>query len=221
VFLEAEKTLRRSLHTWAARDEGVTLPELVIVISLLTVVTFTAYLLFDAVSGMTDTVEARTTAADEARLVLDRVTREVRQAQEISAEAGAFPIGGAGPRDIQFYSDVNHDGAPELVRYWVVGRALKRSVAQPSLSVPPFAPYGTASQETTVARLLDATLASSGAVFEYYDRQDPPVQVASGQVHLVSAVRIHIIDGATVNRRTAYVDVETWVKVRSVNNSID
>jgi hypothetical protein len=32
---------------------------------------------------------------------------------------------------------------------------------------------------------------------------------------------LHIIDGATVNRRSAYVDMETWVKVRSVNNSID
>jgi prepilin-type N-terminal cleavage/methylation domain-containing protein len=203
------------------RDEGVTLPELLIVISLLTVVIFTAYLLFDALNGMTDRVEARVRASDEVRLTMDRITREIRQAQEISNGAGAFPAGCMNPRDISFYSDVDHDGAPEVVRYRVVGTALKRTVAQPTNQVPPYTPYLTASQETTVTNLLDATLAASGAIFEYYDRQDPPQPVTGGQVHRVSAVRVHVIGGAVVNRRSAYCDMETWVKVRSVNNAID
>lgn len=205
----------------ARRDDGVTLVELVIVVSLLTVVILAAYMLFDAVNVMTDRVEARVRAVDEARVAMDRVTQEVRQAQEISDGNGAFAIGGMNPRDMSFYSDVDHDGAPELVRYRVVGLTLKRTVAQPTFEVPPYTPYLSASAETTVASQLDATLAASGAVFEYYDRQDPPEMVTGGQVQLVSAARVHIIDGATVNRHSAYVDMETWVKVRSVNNEID
>jgi prepilin-type N-terminal cleavage/methylation domain-containing protein len=215
--------VRGTAATWAARDEGVTLTELVIVMSLLTVVVFAAYMLFDAVSGMTDRVEARSRAADEARLALDRITRELRQAQAISTEEpGAFAAAGMGPRDIQFYSDVDHDEAPELVRYRVVGTALKRSVAQPTNNVPPYTPFLTASAETTTASLLDAALASStGVIFSYYDGADPPQPVGSGLVQDISAVQVHLIDGARVGAITAYVDVETWVKVRAVNNEIE
>jgi hypothetical protein len=37
----------------------------------------------------------------------------------------------------------------------------------------------------------------------------------------VSAVSLHLINSATVNGSTASVDVATWVKIRSILNSVN
>jgi prepilin-type N-terminal cleavage/methylation domain-containing protein len=200
----------------AGRDEGVTLTELVIVMSLLSVVIIAAYLLFDAVNSMADVVDARSRATDQTRLAMDRIIREVRQGREISEGAGAFASMGA--NDVTFYSDIDHDDAPELVRYRLLGTKLLRSVRQPTTGVPPYEPFLAASAETTLASQMDT---ATTPIFAYYDRQDPPQPVASGQFGSISALEIHVRNGATVGRRTVYSDMLTWVKVRAVQNAIE
>jgi prepilin-type N-terminal cleavage/methylation domain-containing protein len=109
-------------------QEGVTLTELLIVISLLSVVVIAAYLLFDAVSGMADLVEAKSRATDQTKLAMERIIRELRQAQEIQDGGGAFAVNLL-PGDMSFYANVDRSSeAPELVRYRQNGVRLLRSV---------------------------------------------------------------------------------------------
>ena len=206
----------RSASHSPAEDDGVSLVELMIVVGLMSVVIAGAYFLFNAANTMSDATQARQVAADEARLAMDLVSRELRQAEEISDGAGVFTAAQA--RDCSFYADVDRDDTPELVRYRIVGTAMLRSVAQPTLSVPPY-DYAAASAETTVARGIDSSW--SGAAFTYYGDADPPTVVASGHYSDISAVALHVVDKATVSRSTVSVDVSTWVKIRSVHNSVN
>ena len=206
-----------SCPTRASRsDDGVTLAELLVVMTLLVLVVSSSYLLMNTVSGWIDTVDARSRATDQARVMIDRITRELRQAVEITEGGGAFSD--AQPRRCAFYSDVDHDGAPELVTYRVQSKYLYRSVAEPSKTVPPYAPYG-AAVETLVMSSVDSSW--NGNVFTYYDRSDPPAEVSPGHEEDVSAVSLRLVNYATVGKKTEFVDLSTWVKVRSIKNSIE
>jgi len=198
----------------ASSDRGVTLVELLVVVSLLSVVMATAYLLQGSASAMSDQIEARATAYEESRKAVDRITRELRQAVEITDKGGA--VERAQPPHIEFYSDVNNDGAPELVEYDGQTGSLVRTIFDPTTVVPPFTFHSSASTSSVVIESL-----GSHDIFTYYDRADPPHLIVPGHREDVSAVSLHLINSATVNGSTASVDVATWVKIRSILNSVN
>lgn len=200
-------------------DAGVTLSELMIVIALMTIVVFAAYMLLEAVQVMSAETEARSAASDQTRIAMDRITRELRQAQEVVEGAGGFDLNLA--TDMRFFADIDGDSGPERIRYWVPtgGSVLLRTVEQPSSNTPPYVttanPWGTPSADMTICSLLD----TSAALFRYYDRSD--AIVATGTVHSISAVQVRLRNGATVSRRTAYVLMESWLTLRAVNSAVD
>jgi hypothetical protein len=165
---------------------------------------------------MADSVQARTLAADEGRAVMDRITREFRQAYEIEDNQGAFED--ARPRECVFYTDVNRDGIPEKVWYRVQAGRLYRSQATATTALPPYT-FGAFGSQEVLAESLDGSW--TGNVFTYYDGDDPPDEVPSGQADRISAVSLRLVTGATVNKKTAFVDLSTWVKIRAVHNTID
>ncbi|MCE5191316.1 MAG: prepilin-type N-terminal cleavage/methylation domain-containing protein [Actinomycetia bacterium] len=197
-------------------DEGFTLTEMLVVTLLMGMVLGLVYMVMGAVNSSADTLEAKTIAADENRVVMDRITRELRQAQEIVDGHGVFLR--AQPRQCAFYADVDHDGVPELIEYRVQGQTLYRSEARSTVSVPPYT-FGSPSPEVVVAGSLDSGF--TGNVFTYYDNEDPAHEVSSGHPEDISAVKLRLVSGKTVNRTTAFVDLSTWVKIRAVHNTID
>jgi prepilin-type N-terminal cleavage/methylation domain-containing protein len=173
-------------------QEGVTLTELLIVISLLSVVVIAAYLLFDAVSGMAD----------------------LRQAQEIQDGGGAFAANMA-PTDMSFYANVDRSSeAPELIRYRQSGARLLRSVRYGTLQVPSYGTYLPATPtETVVLSMMDPAVTT---LFVGMNTSE----TATTDKALISSVEIRLRNGATAGRRTAYCEMTTKVKVRSVQNAI-
>lgn len=197
-------------------ESGYTLTEMMVVLALLGVVLAAAFMMLQSITGMVDRVEARTIASEDGRMIMDRVTREIRQAYEIEDNQGAFVD--AQPRNCTFYTDLNRDGIPEMVTYRVQGKRLYRSEATATSSLPPYQ-FGAPQPEELLIASLDGGF--TGQVFTYYDSQDPPNEVSSGHPEAVSAVSVRLVNAATVNRKTAVVDLSTWVKVRSVHNTID
>ncbi len=197
-------------------DAGFTLTEMLVVTLLMGMVLGLVYLVMGAVSSTADTLEARSIAADENRMVMDQITRELRQAQEIVEGNGVFLR--AQPRQCAFYADVDHDGMPELIEYRVQGGTLYRSEARSTVAVPPYT-FGQPGGEVVVAGSLSSGF--TGNVFTYYDNADPADEVSSGHTEDISAVNLRLVTGKTVNKKTAFVDLSTWVKIRSVHNTID
>lgn len=199
-----------------SRDEGYSVSEMMIVAVLMAIVIVASYTLMGAATGMADAVQARTLAADEGRAVMDRITREFRQAYEIEDNEGAFED--ARPRECVFYTDVNRDGIPEKVWYRVQSGTLYRAQASATTVLPPYT-FGAFGPAEVLVESLDGSF--TGNVFTYYDGDDPPDEVPSGQAERVSAVKLRLVNGATVNKKTAFVDLSTWVKIRAVHNTID
>lgn len=197
-------------------QDGFTLTEMLITVSLTGVVMAAAYLVLLSVGTMSDQIEARSVAAEESRLVFDRLTRDLRQSQEITDGKGVFE--GAEPRLCSFYSDLDYDGVPELVKYFVQDDSVYRTIAQATTVVPPYTFGADSQRELLVTSLQDGW---TGDVFEYYRSGNPPTEVSAGNSEDISAVKIQLINTATVSRKTAHVDASTWVKIRSVHNSID
>jgi prepilin-type N-terminal cleavage/methylation domain-containing protein len=195
-------------------QEGVTLTELLIVISLLSVVVIAAYLLFDAVSGMADLVEAKSRATDQTKLAMERIIRELRQAQEIQDGGGAFAANLL-PTDMSFYANVDRSSeAPELVRYRQSGVRLLRSVRYATVQVPPYGTYLPATPtETVVLSMMDLAITP---VFAGLNTSE----TVTADKALISSVEIKLKNGATAGRRTSYCEMTTKVKVRSVQNAI-
>lgn len=198
-----------------ASDAGFTLTELLVVTMLMGMVLGLVFMVLGAVNAMADGLEARTIATDENRMVMDRVTRELRQAQEIVEGDGVFLR--AQPRQCAFYADVDHDGVPELIEYRVTGHTLYRSETSSTVAVPPYT-YGSPRSDVVITSVNGAW---SGNVFTYYDNQEPAQEVSSEHPEDVSAVELRLINAKTVNKKTAFVDLSTWVKIRSVYNTID
>jgi prepilin-type N-terminal cleavage/methylation domain-containing protein len=197
-------------------EDGYSLIELLMVLSLVGVILATAFMMLQSITGMADRVEARTIASEDARIVMDRLTREIRQAFEVEDNQGAFAD--AQSRSCTFYTDLNRDGVPEMVTYRVQGKTLYRSEAVATSAMPPYG-FGAAGPEETIITSLDGGF--TGQVFTYYNSQDPPGEVSPDHPEEVSAVSVRVVNAATVNRKTAVVDLSTWVKVRAVHNTID
>lgn len=202
-------------RTCIASDSGTTLTELLVVTMLMGMVLGLVFMILGAVNTAADTLEARTIAIEENRMVMDRITRELRQAQEISEGDGVFLR--AQPRQCAFYADVDHNGVPELIEYRVVGKVLYRSETSSTVAVPPYA-YGSPRSDVIITSMNGGW---NGNVFDYFDSQEPAQQVSPGHSEDISAVQLRLVNSKTVNKKTAFVDLSTWVKVRSVHNTID
>lgn len=195
-------------------EEGFTLAEMVVVTLLIGVILSAAYMLLNTATGIADQLEAQTIATEEGRVVLDQLSRELRQAYEINENEGAFLV--AQPREVAFYTDVGRDGIPDKVRYRVVSDRIYRSQASATTMMPPYT-FSTFSSDQPVQGVLESTWDDS--LFTYYTNSNPPAVATS--LADVSAVKIRLKNVVVRGRKTASVDITTWVKVRAVHNTID
>lgn len=199
------------------RDEdGTTITELLVVTLLMGMVLSLVWMMMGAVTKMADGMQARTIATDDGRQAIDRMSRELREAMEVSEGAGVFTVMSA--RQCTFYADINHDGIPERVTYRVTGSSLIRSELAATNGAPPYT-FSTTPTTEIVMSTVDAAWA--GALFTYYNSADPPTTVVSPNYRDVSAVSLKLVNAVSVGRSSYSVTQQTWVKIRSVKNTIN
>ncbi len=197
-------------------DDGYTLAEVLVVAVLVPVVLGIAFMLWQMVNGIVEQTEATDIANTRGRIAMDRIGRELRQAQEVVQGDGAFAA--AQPRLCIFYADVDGDGIPERITYRVVGQELRRTQAHATNAVPPYT-WGSDAPEQVVLPSLKGGW--TGNVFDYFDTEDPPQAVPPGQSKDVSAVSVHLISAGAAGHTQSFVDFSTWIRIRAVNNGID
>jgi prepilin-type N-terminal cleavage/methylation domain-containing protein len=197
-------------------DQGFTVVELVIVASLMSVVIGIAYLLFNSTVGMSDRIMERSVVSEQARGSMDVITRELRQAKQIVDGQGVFS--NAQPRQCSFFMDLNRDGVPERITYLMNGAKLVRTQASATTLVPPFS-FGADGPQSTLIDSIATTY--TGPIFTYYDSAG--TVLTSSQSSQCSAVGMRVVATGPVPGTKAEivtVDLSTWVKIRSVFNSI-
>lgn len=198
-----------------ADDKGLTITELLVVVALLSMMLGVVYLVMLAVGQLTDGTVARAVAADEAQRFVDRVGKEIRQAQEYDEDDGAFAEIGA--RRIVFFSDVTGDAIPERVTYYVQNGALYRTEASTTATVMPFNSYGSESAPQLIITQIDP--AWNGAIFAYYNTSNAPV-TSTAHMPSISRVDVSMRARAESRERHAVVPAAITARLRSVQNSL-
>jgi prepilin-type N-terminal cleavage/methylation domain-containing protein len=194
-------------------DSGFSLIELLIVVGILPVVLGAAYLVFTTMSGNYSGIAAQSEATSEAQRAMDTLVREVRQGQAIIDGGGA--IAAATPTSCSFYVDIDRDGLPELIHYYVDGTDLYRSQSEPA---HPVYPYGYT--EAPAKRVVNLTT-SSAVVFTYFDKSAPTTAVTgTPNPATICAVGVHLSASRPSQNGQISVDFTTRVKIRALFNSL-
>jgi type II secretory pathway component PulJ len=117
-------------------SRGTTLLELIIAISLLTVVLFSAYFFLTFSTRSMINTEAEFDAGQDARMSFISLEKDIRKAQAVKISGTrhkAVEVLDSG-MTLNVYTDVGNDGTLQLVQYKLVNNQLKRGEAELGLS---------------------------------------------------------------------------------------
>jgi type II secretory pathway pseudopilin PulG len=171
-------------------ESGVTLVELVVVIGLMSIVLGFVLQGFVSMQNAFVQGETRLENLDEARQLMDTVTKDLRTATSLTAGTDPFLI--ADSREIKYYANLNNSsGGPVLVHIYVRSdNALLEETTPPDASsVPPNYTY----TGSPVARLVGQYVSNTTTpIFTYYDANGStlPTPLSSANQLLVQSIGI-------------------------------
>jgi prepilin-type N-terminal cleavage/methylation domain-containing protein len=206
-------------------DSGFTLTELLVVCVLLAITLSAAWSLMQAVSLMTNKMSARANAADESQTFVDRLESELLQANSLKSIAGTATTDAAAqaafydvqPREIGFYADLDQNGRPDRIAYYMDGSALMRQ--QTTASGTSY-PYSWNASSAPVISVGEVDPAWDGAIFTYFGSGNwPPTPVTDvSDAATITVVTVEVRNVATWGDQTISYDASSTVRVRSANN---
>jgi prepilin-type N-terminal cleavage/methylation domain-containing protein len=150
------------------RQRGYALYEVVIALAILGLVALGIFLAFEAGAAAWTTSQQFVAEEQNARALLNTVTRGVRMIGYQYTGAAAAVINGTSS-DLSFYADMDGDGSIECYRYYLNGTAVYEAVVQGAGCANSV--LSTAGQPIT-ARLESKGLRVTSLTFTYYNAAD-------------------------------------------------
>ena len=207
-----------STYSWSS-EEGFTLSELLVAVSLLVIIIAAAYMAVAAVNAMTDSVFAHEQATRAGTVAVERIAGDIREGWTPRVNDVPYPFRTRTATMAEFYLNPNNDNRRTLVKYYTSADATggtytlyratgtTTSAVAPSAitSLTPFA-YGT---PTVVSKGLTSNL-----LFSYY-QQSAGLPAATAAAAPAS-VQIRVVTKATVNRSTAIATNVTLTEMRTM-----
>lgn len=215
--------LRRRLRAGAAGDRGLTLPELLVTMFLLSLITV---LMVGTISGFSRAFTRDRAASDSTMVAntgMKELTRVIRAGTELrltgggSTNAPLFVEARANTLTMYAYIDTNSASPrPVKVRFAIDAnrRLVETRWAATTSSAPwAFASTGSPSSSRPIARFIPTT---APALFEYRDAQDNPLAIPTGgftteQLRKIAAVKVVLTVQADATGRADKVVVENAV----------
>lgn len=154
-----------------ASDEGFSLTEMLVVSVLLSIILAAAWMASQVVTTSADRMMARNDAQTTGQQALERMAREIRQAQTIEASTIRLAQTTNTSNYLSFYADVDHDGFIEKVTYSLTAAGLlQRTLARTIKIAPNHDDFGAPSPPITLAKLTPGT----NNLFAAYTSEDVP-----------------------------------------------
>ena len=210
-------------------DEGVTLPELIVTMMLLAIVTTLVMTFVIAMSRTFTRDREQSDSANVGSVGMNEVSRVIRSATELRTTAGgstAEPaIIEAGPNTLTLYSYIDSGTAtvkPMKVQFLIDGQRRlveKRWVATNTSS--PWSFGSTASSTRTVARSIPTT---AGALFTYLDKNSVVLPFSSGLLSAtnrqnVAAVDVRLTVQSDLTQRADPVELRSTVGIPNLGKT--
>lgn len=189
-----------------ARQSGISMPEILIVVFLLGIVVATFYDSFQSAQKSSGRIDAQMEHLAEAQGLLRSVTKDVRTATSIQSSSSAFIV--AGPREMQFYAYLEQGAQtstapslpiPQRVRLWVDAstptKPVLREETKPA-DTPPSTPPTYVGSQPTVVRLLGTYIANDPAtqpLFRYLDYQGNEIPSTGSDLSATDKLRVRSV----------------------------
>jgi type II secretory pathway pseudopilin PulG len=216
-------TLRkRVLRLWRERS-GVTVVEMSVSLAVLGIVLATVTQGFISMSNGSTAADLRLQNLDQARVLMNTVSKDVRTA--VIIQAGTSPFVAANGTDVVFYANLNTTTAPNKVEIKIDTTMPSNPVLVETVTKPdPGSNPPTYNTQAPKRRLVGQFVANTSAnpVFTYFDASGTPIAAAppgraltSAEMLQVSAIGITLAIRKSVN---TYLPPTTLVNRVSLPN---
>ncbi len=195
---------------------GFTLVELVVSVAIVSLISITIATFQKDIFFVTSSLSGSMNAQLDARHIVKIMVTELRQASP--SNMGAYPIELASSTGVTFYSDINHDGLKDKVRYFLSGKTIKKGVI-----VPTGTPLTYTGAETITTIISNVVASSTVPLFQYYPSSyagttSPLTQPVDTSV--VRLVKITAIIDVDPNRSPIPLLVTSQVSIRNLKDNL-
>jgi prepilin-type N-terminal cleavage/methylation domain-containing protein len=199
-------------------NRGVTLIEMVIVISILGILGL-GLVGLQYILGQNQTLVFKSyLELNDANDVASQFSREFRLAR--TSDNGAYAIQTANDNEIIFYSDVDFDGQTEKIRYTLSGNEFSRGITEPTAN-----PISYPTNDEVVKSLSDIVRNSTQSAFVYYNEDWPsdtinnPLSspISTGDIKLV---KLYLRINTKNNDPDGDYIIETYAQPRTLKQNL-
>jgi prepilin-type N-terminal cleavage/methylation domain-containing protein len=149
-------------HGQRRGEEGFTLVELLVAMTVLAIALTLIYGAFERLGGGVEGASDRIVNLDEARLLMDTMTKDLRTAVSLSASIPAFAA--ADDRSVTFYGNLNSTEPRKIEIFVDASNRLVERVTLPTGA----APYTAASfSGTPIVRVVGSYVSGTAPIFKY------------------------------------------------------
>lgn len=196
------------------KASGFTLLEIVIAMGIVAMVAVLFMRLSRDITDSTLRFSGSLLTQEQLNQTMQIILPEIRSASQ--ANDGSFPILSAGTSSFQFYSDIDHDGLFDLVRYRLNGTTFEKGVVKPTGSPLQYV------TSTETFRDLVYNIIPGAQLFTYYDKNATSTASASLQqpidVSLVKTVKITLVANQGTTSTPSITGVETEATIRNLRH---
>jgi len=210
----------KRLKTYLTAEQGFSLTELVMVTMLMSVILAAAYMALQTVNTTSDGMMARSQAQDGGQIAIERMTREIRQAQTVtdSVSGKTYRMAAASATSISFWADVDHNGTLDRVTYTLSSGQVTRVVAVATKQYPGPSDFG-ANGAATVITKVDPSLTT---MFTLLNKDGTATtDISDAPLTAVTAVQVSMRTVGTSGAQSISVDFPpSYAQVRSFGPGI-
>jgi len=201
----------------SGKERGMTLVEIVVVISIMVIVMIAVSTFQYNVLDYNRHSHVALTNIQDATNILKYMSRELRTMSPSSN--GSYPIISVSTSSISFYSDINGNGMKEQIRYYLASTTLYRGITEPS---EPSQTYDLSGESVNII-VAGVRNATSSALFEYfnssYDGNGSPLSYPPA-IYAIRLVRINITIDTDVKKSPMPITYSAQVSLRNLKDNI-
>lgn len=171
---------------------GMTLIELIVTISIMTVVTAAVMGIIQSFYKDNDYLIAETAALASARSGVDKTVYDLRQATY--GDDGSYPIAAAGTSTLTVYANADHGSDVEKLQYTLLNNTLYTQMTYATGSPPT---YTGKQSTTTIATYVQNT---ADPVFTYFDSSGNQLSSSSTNLAAIASIRVKVEINLNPNR---------------------
>ncbi len=196
--------------------QGFSLVEILVAVAVLSILVIVVGSFQRDVFFLGSVLRGSATAAQDARSIMRTMTKELREAAPSSN--GSYVIESAATSSIVFYADIDTDVQRERVRYFIVGKELRKGVIQPTGNP---VTYPTNTETFTI--LASTISPTTSPAFRYYDSSYAgtstsmtyPIDTAR-----IRLVRFDLLLDLDANRSPVPRSYTTQVSIRNLKDNL-